>query len=217
MSLRGAVIAVVAGAMIISAALIAGPTMIERLAGEDGGSAAARIPLGLAALDLIAQYPVFGVGINNYADALARHERFGWSRHIEHLNIIVHNFFLWTWAEMGVVGLGAFFWYFASALWQAARGWRLAGDRFERAVAVGVAMGLVAMWLHGFFDIGFRLDKGFYIASALIGLLAALPFAPTCPVPAPPVPNDAEIEMTSRRRNRPASAPLLPQMRTGAR
>jgi O-antigen ligase len=208
MSLRGAVAAVVAAVVIGSAALAAGPTMLQRLTGPDGGSAEARIPLALGALDLIEQYPLFGVGLNNYADALARHDRFGWGRPWQQLNVIVHNLYLWSWAETGTVGLCALFWYFASAQWQAARGWRLAGDGFERAIAVGVAMGLVAMWIHGLFDIGFRLDKGFFIVSAQIGLLAALPLAPARLPPAGPGPSriPSEAGPAHRRDLVPAAA-----------
>jgi O-antigen ligase len=47
---------------------------------NDGGSAASRVPMALGALGLIEQRPLFGVGLNNYADALARLDRLGFAR-----------------------------------------------------------------------------------------------------------------------------------------
>jgi O-antigen ligase len=176
-SLRGTCIVTIAAIALIGAAAAVGPGMAKRLTGPDGGSAESRIPMALGALHLIEQFPLLGVGINNYADALARHDRQGFSREFQHGNGVVHNMYLWSWAETGTIGLLAVLWYFGAAFCQAAKAWRGSADRRERALALGLAMGLLGIMIQGLFDIGFRVENSFTMVAAQIGLIAALPFA----------------------------------------
>ncbi|WP_419830769.1 O-antigen ligase family protein [Methylobacterium sp.] len=61
-------------------AIYAGPLVWERLTADDGGSAAQRGPLNAAALALFAQFPIFGVGLNNFGNQFAVLDQTGLSR-----------------------------------------------------------------------------------------------------------------------------------------
>ncbi len=132
------------------------PLIVRRLFGDDAGSTAQRMPLNRAALLVIEQFPVFGVGLNNFAITFTNYDSTGYSRVLSGVDYVVHNLFLLVWTEVGTVGLVAFLWYFGSVYLTAYR-LRHAEPR-TRAVALGIALGLAAHWLHGMVDPGYRVN-----------------------------------------------------------
>jgi len=161
------------------AALYAGPLIWERLTADDGGSAAQRGPLNAAALALFEQFPIFGVGLNNFGNQFAVLDRTGLSRLaglFDRSNHVVHNLHILILTEVGVVGYAAFALVFGIGI---ARGFRAArrapvGDPLA-AIAAACAVGLIAHLLHGLVDPGFRLNLG--IAELLytgLGLIAGV-------------------------------------------
>ena len=161
------------------AALYAGPLIRERLFADDGGSAAQRGPLNAAALELFAQFPVFGVGLNNFGNQFAVLDQTGLSRLaglFDRSNHVVHNLHLLVLTEVGVVGYAAFALVFGIGIFRGFRalGRAPSGDPLA-AIAAACAVGLIAHLLHGLVDPGFRLNLG--IAELLytgLGLIAAV-------------------------------------------
>lgn len=70
-------------------------------------SASVRLDYWAAALKIVDESPVLGVGLDNFGDAYTRHKSAG-AQETQR----AHNDYLDAWAEMGVVGFGAF-----AALW----------------------------------------------------------------------------------------------------
>jgi O-antigen ligase len=168
-------IAIVAGI----GAVYAGPLIWERITADDGGSAAQRGPLNAAALALFGQFPIFGVGLNNFGNQFAVLDQTGLSRLaglFDRSNHVVHNLHILVLTEVGIVGYAAFAVVFAVGI---ARGFRAArrapvGDPLA-AIAIACAVGLIAHLLHGLVDPGFRLNLG--IAELLytgLGLIAGV-------------------------------------------
>jgi O-antigen ligase len=92
-----------------------------------------RIELNVLALDIVRDYPIFGVGINNFE---RRQEEYDWSGLI-FAGHPVHNLFLLLWAEAGLVGLAGLALTFAVLVPVALR---LARSRDDLLRAVGVAV-----------------------------------------------------------------------------
>jgi O-antigen ligase len=155
--LRSAVVGM--GALVLAsiALALAWPIISERLFSDDAGSAEARAPLNRAALSVIEQFPLLGVGLNNLGNAFPLYDTTHNARVLGPINHVVHNLYLYVMAEVGIVGFLAFLWSFAAAL---AIGWwlRRSPDPLARAIGVGGAAGLVAHMIHGLFDPGFRLS-----------------------------------------------------------
>jgi len=152
--------------------LVAWPVIEQRLTTYDGGSAATRLPTNLAALDIIEQFPVFGVGLNNYAGAYVKYDRTGGSRTWGQVNHLVHNMYLLVWGEIGTVGFLAFLWVFGATFTIAWKVWRR-GPPWHRALVAGACGGLLAHAIHGLadpaFTIGLLISQLVY---ALFGLVA---------------------------------------------
>lgn len=161
------------------AALYAGPLIWERLTADDGGSAAQRGPLNAAALALFEQFPIFGVGLNNFGNQFAVLDRTGLSRLaglFDRSNHVVHNLHILILTEVGIVGYAAFVLVFGTGIVRGFRAARRApvGDPLA-AIAAACAVGLIAHLLHGLVDPGFRLNLG--IAELLytgLGLIAGV-------------------------------------------
>ncbi|MDH3029789.1 MULTISPECIES: O-antigen ligase family protein [Methylobacterium] len=211
------------------AALYAGPLIWERLTADDGGSAAQRGPLNAAALALFEQFPVFGVGLNNFGNQFAVLDKTGLSRLaglFDRSNHVVHNLHILILTEVGIVGYAAFALVFGIGI---ARGFRAArrapvGDPLA-AIAAACAVGLIAHLLHGLVDPGFRLNLG--IAELLytgLGLIAGVRAAQRQravqarrPV-GPMEPRGATRALPAQRKGTAsplASAPGAPASRTG--
>ena len=149
------------------------PTIIKRLVADDAGSASHRWPLIRGAFSVLKQFPVFGVGLNNFGNSFARYDTTHYARIFGPVNHVVHNLYMLVWTEVGTVGFVAFLWGFAGPFWIAVRAYRSA-DPFFKAIAVGGAAGLFAHLIHGLFDPGFK--TGLPISSLIacqIGLIGA--------------------------------------------
>ena len=123
---------------------------------------------------IIEQFPVTGVGLNNFAETFKRHDTTGYSRIFRGYRHVVHNLHLWIWTETGTVGLLAFLAPFVVTIWVALRHAPRAPP-VPRAIMVGIAAGLFAHLMHGMVDPGFRvsLTVSFLIFTSM-GVVGAL-------------------------------------------
>ncbi|WP_375464277.1 O-antigen ligase family protein [uncultured Methylobacterium sp.] len=194
------------------AAIFVGPLIWERLFADDGGSAAQRGPLNAAALDLFAQFPILGVGLNNFGNMFATLDRTGLSRLaglFDRSNHVVHNLHILVLTEVGIVGYIAFAGVFGVGLWRGFAALRRAaiGDPLA-AIAGAAAIGLLAHLLHGLVDPGFRLNLG--IAELLytaLGLIAAVSAAQRPDLRTAIVPGASPLSQRERDRVRGVTFP----------
>jgi O-antigen ligase len=156
LTLRSAIIGIVALGVIAAAAVYVWPIISARLLGDDAGSEGQRMPLNLAALAIMHQFPWVGVGLNNFAITFTDYDTTGaaWVR--PDLDYVVHNLFLLVGTEVGGIGLAAFLWYFGSVFLATFLLPRT--DTWIRAVTLGISAGLFAHLMHGMVDPGFKVN-----------------------------------------------------------
>ena len=163
-----------AGALLAAAAAAAAwPFLIERLFGEDGGSTGHRIPLAQATWQVLTEHGLIGIGLNNFAPMFEHADPTGYFRVFSGVNHVVHNLHLLVWTEVGTLGFAAYLSLFGAG-WAIA--YRLRGSEpTARALAFGTAFGLLAHFLHGFVDPGFKLSLVIsQLVMAQFGVLAWL-------------------------------------------
>lgn len=154
-------------------------TIELRLTRDDYRSAESRIPLNKAALSIIRQHPLLGVGLNNGSEVFRRYDTTGHARLLKERQV-VHNLHLLVWMEVGTLGLAAFWAIFTGCFWVA---WREFKSRSagERGVLVGVSAGLLAHLTHGLFDPGFKVAANVsmlvYVLLGLVGYVSSRPRA----------------------------------------
>jgi putative inorganic carbon (hco3(-)) transporter len=150
------------------------PTIERRFTHTDYGSAKARTPMNIAALSIVRQFPVIGVGLNNCAAVFKRFDTTGHARILRGVAHVVHNMYLQIWLEVGLIGLLMFLYIFIAA---AVIAWRLLFrvSQWRRGVLIGVLCGLMAQGFHCFFDPGFKTMMNMcMLVYGLIGIIGAV-------------------------------------------
>ncbi len=172
---KGVFVRVVVGAFVMASCIVAfSPTIKDRLVGKDYRALAVRMPLNEAALSIVAQFPIVGVGMNNFSEVFKKYDTTGHSRIFRGVKHVVHNLYLLVMTETGTLGLVAFLGVFAVPLVWAGRALLRLDDVRDRAVVGGVAMGLTAHLIHGFVDPGFLVSPPASLTVFfLIGFLGA--------------------------------------------
>jgi len=152
---------------------VASPVIEKRLTYDDYESASNRIPLNEATLSIIKRFPVVGAGLNNFPEFFHKYDKTGKSSILQERHV-VHNLFLWVWAETGTIGLLAFFWMFGS-VFVVITALLSKVDLWHRALLTGIGAGLFAHLLHGLVDPGFRINlPTSVLVYTLIGLVGAV-------------------------------------------
>ncbi len=121
-----------------------------------------------AAVSMAQDYPLFGVGLGNYADEYDKYRLINWEAALGH----AHNQYLNIFAETGAVGLAAYlvFWLVIFRLtWQA----RKHPDQTARALAVALLGCWTYIAVHSVFDNLF-VNNLFLHIGVLLGVLAIL-------------------------------------------
>ena len=130
----------------VAAVLIAGvifkSAISDRLTNSDQGAAQSRIPLMHTAVEMIADNPVLGVGLNNYPLRMQEYA----TPDVQWL-YTVHNKYLLDWAEMGIGGLFALVWFLVLMIRRGFQSWK-AGDPFLSPIAMGLTAAMIATMLH---------------------------------------------------------------------
>lgn len=139
--------------------LFLAPAIIERFVGKDYQALAIRMPLNKAALSIIHQYPLVGVGMNNFSEVFKFYDTTGHSMIFKGFKHVVHNLYLLVATETGILGLIALLSIFAVPFFRTIKVVRFSEDLLLRGIAVGGAMGLWAHLIHGFIDPGFLVSQ----------------------------------------------------------
>ena len=173
---------------LVLVAIAAFPVVEKRFTHSDFQSAQSRMPLNQAAWSLIEQYPVTGVGLNNFAEVFKRYDTTGQSRLFKGYKQVVHNMYLLVWAELGTIGFIAFLWMLL-AVFLAIRAALRTADPHWRPVLVGIGAGLLAHMIHGLADPGFVTTFNVaLLVFILFGIVAAIRGGAGAPPRSPPQP-----------------------------
>ena len=97
---------------------------------------------------MLRDHPIFGAGLSGYATVLGPY----WNPYHPDRFTYPHNIVLSAWSETGLLGLIAFAWLMAAGFVRSLRGWRFGAPGW-RAIQLGVALALVAVFLHGLVDV----------------------------------------------------------------
>jgi O-antigen ligase len=118
--------------------------ILLRLFGDDAGSAAARRPLNIIALNMIRAHPWIGVGINNFMAVVQDYltpETYGaWLAS-------VHNKYLLVWSETGILGILSYLLFFLAISKAAWRVWKR-GDRLLSPLALAFMAAILGRMVH---------------------------------------------------------------------
>jgi len=113
-------------------------------------SALSRITMAKGATAMIQDYPLLGVGANNYSLLMPEYDPFDFAS--QRRIVIVHNIYLLIAAETGLVGLAAFLWFLASLFAQARRLISRAPNDTVWLAGVGAFSAFAALAIHGIAD-----------------------------------------------------------------
>ncbi len=150
------------------------PTIEKRYFHESYHSAESRLPMNVAALSVIKQFPITGVGLNNFSNVYKQYDTTGGSRLVGSSGQVVHNLYLLIWGDTGIIGLATFLWIFIATFFVAGRLIARAPP-WQRAVTIGIVAGLFAHLLHGLVDPGFPLAMNISILIySLIGIIGSM-------------------------------------------
>lgn len=153
---------------------IASPKIIERIHYSDPESWRARMELVDTAKRIIADKPLFGIGLNSYVFAQPSYTRFrtylGMTDFYGENVPVVHSTWLLTWSEQGTVGMAAFFLIHLIVLYVGFNNLKLK-DGFMHAMNVGLLSGFGALMLDGMVSFFLRMDAGgrmFWLSVSMI-------------------------------------------------
>jgi O-antigen ligase len=121
--------------------------------------------------NMLTHNPVFGAGLSGFKQVLVPYRV---PEYRENL-IYPHNLFLNFWSETGLLGLVAIVWVLVQIGRVAARGLKVAGQPWVRALTLGLIGMLVAIVLHGMVDVPyFKNDQALAFWALLAVQLGAL-------------------------------------------
>lgn len=176
---KAAVVAAVAIAVVGVA--FAPATLKERFetSTTSGGDVTLREDLWGAALDIYADHPVLGVGLNNFGEAYAQLPAVlpnATQRRLLHNTEVLipphaANQYLNILAEEGLVGMVAFAFFAFAAVVAAYRGSR-AADPYARAISLAIGASLFTLGVHGILEVTLQTEIALPLF-ALIGVVAA--------------------------------------------
>ena len=159
-------------ALVIFLALPFGPMIYTRLTEDDRGAAESRIPLAQIALNIIKDNPLFGVGLSGYESVHRRYDDTP-EKILDDFDWPVHNIFLHVTAEAGLPAIFLFLLLTAIICHQA---WPVlrSPDPFQRAIMVGLLVGLFAFIFTGMKELGSLGSSLYRIYFFFLGLMMAV-------------------------------------------
>lgn len=165
------------------AVTFAPPALRDRFETKSGGDVTLRADIWGSALDIYAQHPLLGSGVNNFPQAyraLPSTQSSSQHRllHTDQVLVPAHaqNLYLNVLAEQGTLGLLGFGALAALMLITAVRGSR-SRDPVTRTVALGLGAGLLTLAVHNVLEVtvfGERLEATLLVLTAVVAVLVRL-------------------------------------------
>ena len=149
-------------------ALVFAPMIYNRWFGSQPEAVDHRFELIDISWEVIKAYPIFGCGYNNFTEVMMEHN---YTALPDAIKVPVHNVFLLTLAEWGIVGF-IVFGFFVIYLIKTGVYVIKHGREMERLVVVGILAAYLAMLVHNLFDFTYRLDavmRLFWVYAGIIG------------------------------------------------
>jgi len=157
--------------LIVLTLVAASPLIYDRFMFSDPGSIQARQQLMGIASQLIAEHPLAGIGLNNWAVIMAAYDTTG----ISALTTApVHNIYLLLWAETGVIGLAGFGALVAVLLTTAYRAFRDAAAIEVQLAALAAATSVMAILIKGLASLDLRYAPEHQLFWFVAGLIVAV-------------------------------------------
>lgn len=141
----------------------------DRVTVDDNGSAESRLPLMALATTISLDHPLLGVGPNNFVPIMLRYAT------VEYAGVwlrVVHNKFLLTFSELGLLGLSLFLFALGITIWRGFRTGRLK-HMILSPVAVALSAGLIGHMVHMTVDIFNNRPQTTFVW-LFVGLMAAI-------------------------------------------
>ena len=139
----------------------------------DDATGEGRFPIWADTLRMIADYPIFGVGLGGYQDAFFKYQ----TAIVDRVSAYAHNDYLELLAELGIFGfllLAAFILLiFRKVVGAATRG----PDANIRYLALGCVGGMAAIGLHSLTDFNMYIPANAFVFAWIAGIAAGLPSA----------------------------------------
>jgi len=126
-----------------------------------------RLSFWRAGLKMLADYPIAGTGPGTYAYSSAAYQP-----DVRYFARDVHNLYIQTGAEMGIIGIGVVAWLLASLTGLARRTLGTARGTAEYPLVAGSVLGVAAFFAHSALDMNWQFPVNGAVAFALIGVLA---------------------------------------------
>jgi O-antigen ligase len=175
-------LAVLLLAGVLAASILLAVAPVERLAGRldpTRGTALVRVQLWQAALELIREQPLLGIGLDNflYRYAALLPPTLGMEPNLSH----PHNLVLQAWLQLGLLGVVALGWLLAAIVRSLGPHLGATAAPTHRALAVGALGSMVDFVAHGLVDNSyFLVDMAmiFWLTSAVAGVLPTSRSAP---------------------------------------
>ena len=143
----------------------------DRLTQTEDASSKSRIPLMQVAERMIMANLYTGVGLNAYTDS-APHYDYTFERIAVDFPYPVHNTHLLILAEIGIFGFLAFIIFIVGVLRKSFRMFKFAQDETIGLLALGLAMGLMAYFIHGLVDFDYVTKN--YTFWTIVGCIVGL-------------------------------------------
>jgi O-antigen ligase len=139
------------------------------------GTNLARLLLWRGTARMLAEHPIFGVGLGNFMRQYPRYML----REAGHEPVVFHphNLLLDTWTSLGIPGLAALAWIqvaFFGLGWQLYR--RLTAEPELQALTLGLMASMISFLAHGLVDTGLRLTDLAYVFMLTLGIVSGLSF-----------------------------------------
>lgn len=177
-------ITLVGGCLAMAAALPLADRIHQRVTGDLSESLDFRLRHDALALKIWRESPLTGVGLNNYSRRLGSEglyevdvmQKVGeYVRTGLKLRALawVHNIYLLILAETGLVGLLAYLFFIGGAGWMAVRA-AMEASEILRVVALGLAVGMLGVHVHGLQESVMWIDPVTYTFALVVGLAGNL-------------------------------------------
>jgi O-antigen ligase len=178
---QSAIFVVIFGLLIAGIFLVGQDRVVERfediprqIGGITNAATFRRTDVWLAALAIIKDFPVFGIGFGGFQIAV--------SQYIEISGQIVpkqaHNDYLELAASGGIIAVGLAIWFLRNFFALVKKRFAEPSDSFSAVVRAGAICGLAGAALHNFFDFGLQITANLLFFAALLCLAVHKPQNP---------------------------------------